>query len=101
MLVDLVELFSCGVKRPRDEVRASVPLRGHLNIDKMWTHQDVDRAPVHAHLDPPRIESLYRCRLVYWRGRNVVLSGVQRGPVPGRRKAEQEYVQMWWCKIVQ
>lgn len=100
VLVDVVELYEHGLKRPRAEVRASAPIRGRLSIDRLLSDQCLDRPPVHAHLVPFGLEPLYRCRVEYWRGRNVVLSGEQHSEVPGRKRATARYVQWWWCKIV-
>lgn len=100
MLVDVVELYKHGVKRPRAEVRSSPPVRGRLSIDRMLTDQGLSRPHVHAHLVPFVLEPLYRCRVEYWRGRNVVLSGQQLDDVPGRKRSTARYEQWWWCKIV-
>lgn len=100
LLVDVVELYAHGRKRPREEVRAMPPVRGRLSIDRMLYDQSLDRPPVHAHLVPFKLEPLYRCRVEYWRGRNVVLSGQQMAEVPGRKRATARYEQWWWCRIV-
>lgn len=99
-LVDVIELYAHGVKRPRDEVRASAPVRAQLSIDRMLSDQGLDRPHVHAHLVPFRLEPLYRCRVEYLRGRNIVLSGQQLAEVPGRKRATARYEQWWWCRIV-
>lgn len=92
MLVDVVELYEHGLRRPREDVRASLPVRAELSIDRMLTDQGLDRPMVHAHLVPFSLEPLYRCRVEYWRGRNVVLSGEQRAEVAGRKT---EMVEMY------
>lgn len=99
MQVDVVELNHLGQRIPRDQRQGLPVFRGELSIERMWPHQNLDRAPVHAHLVPPRMEPLYNVKLQYWRGRNVVLAGMQRAPLPGR-KAEGSFEQVWWCRLV-
>lgn len=99
MLVEVIELYWHGEKLSRDARRQLSPVRGELSVDRLWTHSGIEDAPVHAHLVPPRLEPLYRVKLRYWRGRNVVLSGQQRAALPGRR-AEAPFEQWWWCKII-
>lgn len=100
MLVDVVELYRHGVKRPRAEVRACAPVRGRMSIDRMLSDQGMARPHVHAHLVPFSLEPLYQCRVEYWRGRNVVLSGLQIDEVPGRKRSTARYEQWWWCRLV-
>jgi hypothetical protein len=75
-------------------------VRAELNIERQWTHREIERAHVHAHLHPPRLESLWRASVVYCRGRNIVIQGQQRAE-SWKRNTETTYGQMWWCKIVQ
>lgn len=100
MLADIIELRRADSARPRDEVRASVPARVTMSVDRFWTDAGLDRAPVHAFVTPMCLEPLYDVRLRYWRGLNIVLTGRQRQPVPGRRQAERLFDQVWWCRIV-
>lgn len=100
MLVDVVELNYLGRRIPRHE-RAGLPVtRGQISVAKLWTHDAVDNAPVHAHIAPPRLEPLYSVKLRYWRGRHLVLVGQQAAPIPKRSKAVGKFEQVWWCRIV-
>lgn len=69
-----------------------------IRVERLWTHDQLDQAPVHAHLDPPRLEPLYNVRLRYWRGCNLVLQGVQRAAAG--RQSEATYEQVWWCRVL-
>ena len=99
MLVDVVELNCRGVRVPREHRKGLVPVRGRVVVDRLLSHQGLDKAPVHAHLHPPRLEPLYRVKLRYWRGQHLVLVGEQRTALPGKR-AETSFEQVWWCRIV-
>lgn len=102
MQVDVVELFCLGVRRPRDEVRAAVPLRAELDLDRLWTWGSVERqrAPVHAHLSPMVLEPLYKARVVFMRRQHILIWGMQRAINPRSRFKEELYEQMWWCRLV-
>lgn len=94
MLVDVVELRCRGEKRPRDEVRASTPIRAQLLLTKKWPTQDHDRATVFAALSGLTLGELDDARVLYIRGRNIVITGRQQVA------AGEVYSQAWWCKIV-
>jgi hypothetical protein len=100
MLVDVIELNYMGRRIPKRE-RGGLPVtRGDLSVDKLWTHDRIDNAPVHALLVPPRLEPLYSVKLRYWRGRTLVLVGEQYAPDPKRTKSAGRFDQVWLCKIV-
>jgi hypothetical protein len=100
MLVDVKELNYLGGRIPRHE-RGGLPVtRGELSIGKMWTHDGLDNAPVHAQLLPPKLEPLYSVKLRYWRGRTLVLVGEQYAPLPKRSRAAGRFPQVWLCKLV-
>lgn len=100
MLVEVVQLYWRGEKLSREARRQVKPVRGQLTVDRLWTHAHMDNPAVHADLMPYRLETLQRVRLRYWRGRNVVLSGLQRDTIPGSKDATVHYEQWWWCRIV-
>lgn len=102
MLFDVVELYRWGSRRPREEVRGSTPVRAELDLDRLWSWDNIERqrAPVHAHLSPCVLEPLYQARVVYMRKHHVLIYGQQRALAPGSRKREALYEQMWWCRLV-
>jgi hypothetical protein len=100
MLVDIIELRHCDHARDRDAVRATVPVRVTIDIDRFWTHENLDRPKVHASVHPMVLEPLYDVRIRYWRRVNIVLTGRQRQAVPGRKSSEAMYEQTWWCRLV-
>jgi hypothetical protein len=100
MLVEVIELYWQGEKLSREARRQLKPVRGSLTVDCIWTHASLDNPPLHADILPFQIETLQRVRLRYWRGRNVVLSGVQRASLPGYKSSTTHYEQWWWCRIV-
>lgn len=100
MLVDIIQLRQHDHTLDRDVVRATVPLRLTIDVDRFWTHSGLDRPAVHASVRPMTLEPLYDARLRYWRRLNIVLSGRQRQVVPGRKSNEVLYEQWWWCRIV-
>lgn len=100
MLVEVLELYWQGSKLSRDARRQLRPVRGRLTVDRRWTHDGLDSAPLYADIAPFQLETLCQVKLRFWRGRNVVLSGQQRGPVPTHKKAETYYEQWWWCRIL-
>lgn len=100
MLVEVIELYWQGSKLSRDARRQVKPVRGVLTVDRRWTHRDLESAPLYADLRPFQLETLCQVKLRYWRGRHVVLSGNQIGPVPGHKSAKTYYEQWWWCRFV-
>lgn len=100
MLVDVIELRQGDQARDPAAVRATVPVRGQVSIDRLLSHQHMDRAPVHADIRPMVLETLYAARIEYWRGLNIVLAGRQRQQIPGRKRAEAVFEQRWWLRLV-
>lgn len=100
MLVEVVELWWQGKKLSREARKQLKPVRGELTVERRWTHQDIEWAPLYADIRPYQLETLCQVKLRYWKGRNVVLSGVQRGPDAERKKGETQYEQWWWCRIL-
>lgn len=100
MLVDVLELYWQDQKLSRDTRRQMLPVRCMITVDRMWSDRDVEEAPVHAHVMPPKLEPLYSAQMRYWKGRNVVLSGRQRGLVAGTKGTLAPQQQWWWCQIV-
>lgn len=100
MLVDVIELYWQGVKLSRDARRQLTPVRGHLTVDRRWTHVNLDTAPLYADLIPFQLETLSQVKLRHFRGRNLVLSGYQRGRLPGSKREGTYFEQWWWCRIV-
>ncbi len=99
MFVDVIELNYRGGRIPKHE-RGGLPVtRGTIHIDKLWTHDRLEKAPVHAYLTPPSLEPLYGAKVRYWRGRTVVLVGQQRLG-NAKRKSETSYEQVWLCRIL-
>lgn len=100
MLVDVLELYFQDEKLSRCARRQATPVRCTITVDRMWSDRDLEDAPVHANVVPPRLEPLYGARMRYWKGRNVVLSGRQRGLVKGTKNTLAPQQQWWWCQIV-
>ena len=95
MQVDVIELYRAGTRLARDEARRAVPVRGELLILKYLAWQSKEVAPVFAEIRPLQLPALDRARILYSRGRNIVLHGFQT--MPGGRTHEQ----IWWCRLVQ
>lgn len=94
MLVDVVELNVGGVRRPRHEWRHAPPVRGELTLVKPLSWHSIERAPVSASLRPPfQLEDLWKARVLYMRGKHLVIAGDQR--VNGRY-----FEQIWWCRFI-
>lgn len=100
MLVDVIELFRDGVRLSHEEARAQPPVRGTLTIDKAMGWQAIEVAPVTAMIVPIQLEPLGRARILYLRGRNLVLHGLQLGPNGEKRRNGAAHEQIWWCRIV-
>lgn len=102
MLVDVVELDWHEQPRERAEVLETVPVRGHLSMDCLWSDRDLERPrkAVHADLKPMRLETLYSARVERWNGLNILLSGWQRQPAEGRQTGGGKFAQRWWARIV-
>jgi hypothetical protein len=100
MLVDIIQLRQYDHALDREVVRATVPLRLTIDVDRFWAHSGLARPAVHASVRPMALEPLYDVHLRYWRRLNIVLSGRQRQVVPGRKSSEALYEQWWWCRIV-
>lgn len=81
-------------------MRATVPVRGDIHVDRLWTDRELDRAPVHADIRPMQLDTLYSARLRYWRGANIVLEGWQRQPAKGYQTGGARFRQRWWLRIV-
>ncbi|MBT9494876.1 MAG: hypothetical protein IV107_21560 [Paucibacter sp.] len=94
MLVDIVELRNKGVRRPKAEVRASCSARGLLLIHKLRPWEDHDGAPVFATLSGFALPDLYRARVLYISGRNIVVAGQQD------HGGGLVFPQAWWCRVV-
>lgn len=94
VLVDVVELNVDGVRRPRDEWRRATPVRGDLTLVKPLSWHSIEKAPVSASLTPRfQLEDLWKARVLYMRGKHLVLTGEQR--VKGRY-----FEQVWWCRFI-
>ena len=100
MLVDVVELDWHEVPRPRNEVLAAVPVRGRIDVDRLWTDRELDRAPSHADIRPMRLETLYSAKLIRWKGANLLLAGWQRQAAKGHQTGGARFRQRWWVRIV-
>lgn len=100
MLVDVVELNWHESPRDRAEVLNAIPVRGRIDVDKVWTDRDLDRAPTHADIRPMTLETLYSARLERWKGLHILLSGWQRQPAKGRQTGGAKFPQRWWLRIV-
>jgi hypothetical protein len=100
MLVDVVELDWHGRARERNNVLAAVPVRGHLQMECLWSDRDLDRPRVHADLMPYRLETLYSARVERWRGLHLVLAGWQRQEAAGRQTGGGRFPQRWWVRLV-
>jgi hypothetical protein len=102
MLVDVVELDWHEQPRPREDVLAQVPVRGHIAMDCLWSDRDLDRPrkAVHADLRPMTLETLYSARVERWKGLHILLSGYQRQPCKGRQTGGGKFAQRWWLRIV-
>lgn len=100
MLVDVVELFRDGVRLSHEEARAQMPVRGTLTIDKAMGWQSIELAPLTAMIVPIQLEPLGRARILYLRGRNLVLHGLQLGPNGAKKRNGSAHEQIWWCRIV-
>lgn len=100
MIVDVIELYWQGQKLSRAARRQLRPVRGALTVDRRWTHDNLENAPLYADLMPFRLETLCQVKLRFWRGRNVVLSGVQRCALLSGKGGETHFEQWWWCRIV-
>lgn len=101
MLVEVFELYSRGVRRSREEIRDSTPVRGVLSLDRCWTWESVERerAPVHAFLMPAGLQPLFKARVLFIRNYRILIHGSQRAAEPFKNR-EHIYDQRWWCKVV-
>lgn len=99
MLVDVVELNVREAARAREDVMSTVPVRGVLRMDRLWTDRELENAPAHADICPMTLETLYSARVLYWRGVNLLLVGWQRQPMPGG-KSGRRFRQRWWVRLV-
>lgn len=75
-------------------MRASLPVRGMLLLHKLRPWENHDHASVFASLGGLALPDLYRARVLYIKGRNIVVAGQQDlgcGDV---------FEQTWWCRIV-
>ncbi len=92
MRVAIRLLFHADVRLPRDEVRRQPPYVGELTVQKYFSWHQQEVAPVCASLYPLQIPELERARILYFRGRNLVLHGHEH-------IAGQRFEQMWWCRL--
>lgn len=80
-----------------------MPTRGELLIFRRTDDRGMLTIPVAALCPPGRhdpylIPALDQLQLVRWRGREMVLAGVEEIPA---RRSRIEYPQAWWVRIVE
>lgn len=104
MLVDVVPLRYLGVKRPRDEVRTAVPLRGllFLTASRPGWHSSQRNPPLLAGLQTPgttswSIPPLDHARVTTIRAGSMIVVGVEE---IGSGRNFVNYPQAWWCRVV-
>lgn len=104
MLVDVVQLRHLGVKRARNDVRATPPIRGilSLNCRRPGWHPGQRNPPLLAGLILPGaiewcIPPLDCARVTTIRDGALVVAGLEE-IANGRNHVQ--YPQAWWCRIV-
>lgn len=105
MLVDVVPLRLRGVRRPRDEVLAAVPLRAELQltIHRPGWHPGQRNAPLLAGLVEPgqtrwALPPLDKARVSKISGPSLLVVGFEE--IPRGRREVDVFWQAWWCRLV-
>jgi hypothetical protein len=105
MLVDVVQLWHLGERRPKADVRSAAPVRGVLQLDPVrpgW-HRGKRNAPLLAGLLVPdtcqwALPPLDQARIERIRGPHLYIVGVEEAVQ--YRRLIKTYPQAWWCRLV-
>jgi hypothetical protein len=103
-LVDVVELRYLGMKRPREDVLAAVPLRAVLSLSpgRPGWHSVARNPPLMAGLVVPgkaewATPPLDQARVTTIKGGSLLVIGLQE---LRNGRNYQSFPQAWWCRVV-